>query len=480
MLVERTGNALRLVSASPVAAGMGLAAGLTLADARARVPGLVARPADPAADAALLGRLAGWCDRFTPLVATRGADGLVLDITGCAGLFGGEAALRREAAIRLKRFGFTTRAAIAGTPEAAGAIAQFGAPGIVPPGEDERAVATLPVAALEADADAARALRRAGLRTIGDLAQRPSANLTARFGKALTIRLRRLCGRENARFTPLRPPPQCRAVRRFAEPLMEAAALGGVIGDLLGEAVAELGRREEGGRAFEACFFRTDGEVRRITVETGRPSREAAAILKLFEARMAALADPIDPGFGFDSAQLSVLRAEKLAAQQTDFERRGADEAAVAALIDRLTARFGRDRVQRFAPRDTHDPEREARVVAAAETGPQEGWIRPQPGEPPLRPLQLFTPPHPIEVPAAPVPDGPPRRFRWRRIMHDVVAVEGPERIAPAWWRSGGETLTRDYYRVEDEAGRRFWIYRRGLYGRETDRPEWYLHGLFA
>lgn len=469
---------MRVTATSRIAAAAGLTPGLTLADARARAPALVAAEADAAADARLLTRLAVWCERFTPLVGLEGRAGLVLDITGAAHLFGGEASLRDAALAGLARRGFSACGSIAGTPEAAMALARFSDMAIAPEGDDAAAVAHLPVAALDMDEDIARALRRAGLKTIGDVARRPTANLAARFGRAMTTRLARICGTENARFTPLRPPPSCRAERRFAEPMTDAGALGAVILDLLAEALGELERRGEGGRAFEVRFFRTDGEVRRIAVETGRPSRDAGAIMKLFEERLAGLADPLDPGFGFDGARLGVARTEPMAAQQTAFDRNDADEMALTALIDRLSVRFGRDRVQRFVPRDTHEPERAARAIPAADGARAAAWPEPERGEPPQRPLLMFHPPHPIDVPAAGVPEGPPLRFRWRRRMHDVVASEGPERIAPAWWR-GGETQTRDYYRVEDAAGRRFWIYRRGLY-RETGRPEWYLHGLFA
>lgn len=479
VLVAHTGNTVRISAASRIAIARGLTPGLTLADARARVPDLIAVAADPEADGRLLARLAAWCDRFTPLAALDGTAGLMLDVTGAAHLFGGEAALRAAVLEGLARAGFGACATIAGTPEAAAALARFGQTAIVAPGGDADAVAPLPVAALEAGADTIRALRRAGLATIGALARRPSANLTARFGRALTTRLRRMCGRENARFTPLRPLAPCRADRRFAEPLREAGALEAILGELLEETAAELERRGEGGLAFEARFFRADGEVRHIAVETGRASREAAAIRRLFAERMAALADPIDPGFGFDAMRLSVLQTAPLGVAQADLETETSGGEALAALVARLTARFGHDRVQRFAPEDTHMPERAARRVSALRPGGGAPWPAPVPGEPPLRPLQMFDPPHPIEVPAAPFPDGPPGRFRWRRAMHDVAAAEGPERIAPEWWR-GGETMTRDYYRVEDSEGRRFWIYRRGLFGRETNEPAWYLHGLFA
>ena len=111
-------------------------------------------------------------------------------------------------------------------------------------------------------------------------------------------------------------------------------------------------------------------------------------------------------------------------------------------------------------------------------------WSPQEQGEAPLRPLRLLDPPERVEA-LAEIPDGPPVRFRWRRVLHAVRKAEGPERIAPEWWRvrddgSHAAALTRDYFRIEDEAGRRFWLYREGLFGRETAAPRWYLHGLFA
>ncbi len=478
VLTEKIGNAVCLSAVSRIASGLGLHPGLTLADARARIPQLVVVAAEPDADARLQKRLAAWADRFTPVVALDGADGLVLDVTGCAGLFGGEAKLRKAALLGLKRLGFTAKASLAGTPDAAAALARYSRTAIVVEGGDAAATMGLPIVALGVEPDIVRALRRAGLKTIGDLATRPAAGLTARFGKALVRQVARVCGHEVRRPTPLRALPLCRAVRRFAEPMVDAGALEDILKELLGETIAELTRRGEGGCIFDAGFFRTDGEVRRLVVETGQPSRDAPLVSKLFAERMDMLADPIDPGFGFDAISLSVLVTARLGAVQTDIEKNDGDS-GLAALVDRLIARLGHERVQRFAPEATHMPERAARRVTALKTG-DALWPSPMPDEPPLRPPQLFDPPHPIDVPAAPVPDGPPPRFRWRRVTYDVAVAEGPERISPEWWRSGEETLTRDYYRVEDHAGRRFWIYRRGLYERETNEPRWYLHGVFA
>jgi protein ImuB len=462
------------------AAALGFAPGQTLADARARLPGLDAAPADEAADARFLRRLAAAAERFTPAVALDAPDGLALDITGAAHLFGGEAALHAAAVAGMARRGAAARAAVAGTPDAARALARHGQGVVVPPGGDEAAVRPLPVCALGLAPEAAAALARAGLATLGDLADRPAALFAARFGPDLPRRLARALGREDARIAPLRPPPDLFAERRFAVPATQAAALQAALAALAGELGRQLEERGQGGRRFEAGFFRADGAARRLAVECGAPSRDPAAILRLFRERLETLADPLDPGFGFEAVRLAVPAVEPLDARQLGLDGRDRAAADAAALVDRLAARFGRARILRFEARGTHDPGRAARAVPAVEAPAAAGaaWPAPEPGEPPARPLHLFDPPQPIEV-VAEVPDGPPSRFRWRRVRHEVVLAEGPERIAPEWWRWAAEPATRDYYRIEDAEGRRFWVFRRGLYG-DDDRPRWFLHGLFA
>jgi len=481
VLIEKDRGALRLTDCDTLAVGLGLTRGLTLADARARIPDLIVVEADPAADQRLLERLAALCDRFTPLVALDPPHGLVLDITGCAHLFGGEVALRRHVGQSLYRLGLTVRASIAGTPEAARAFSRFGECAIAKPGEDTRWALQLPVSALEAASEIGMALSRAGLKTLGDLAGRPSHTLAARFGEPLVTRLRRILGHEDVRIRPLRPPPDCVVERHLPDPLQDAGGLEEIVIHLLGEAGRLLETRGEGGRAFEISFFRSDGAVRRLLLETGRPSRDVAAILRLYRERIDSLADPIDPGFGFDAVRLAVPVCEPLETAQTSLDGRAVDDAAVADLVDRLVTRFGRDRVLRFVAQDSHQPEREAAVLPAGAGGREAAfaWPAAEPDEPPARPLQLFDPPQPVET-LAEVPDGPPLRFRWRRVLHEIARAEGPERIAPDWWRDGPGEHTRDYYRVEDAQGRRFWLFRAGLYGRETTAPRWYLHGLFA
>ena len=477
---------MRLAAIDQKAIALGLTTGLTLADARARVPKIVVFDADPAADAALLEAIADDCDRWTPLVALDPPQGLTLDVTGCAHLFGGEAIFRKRILGRMARAGLVARATIAGTPDAARSLARFGRMAIVPPDAEAEAVAPLSIAALLIPHEITTALRRAGLKTIGHLLERPSLPLAARFGDALLTQLRRVSGREDARIVPRRPLPDCVVERRFAEPIGRMEDVEATLAGLIVEAMLMLEARGEGGRAFEAGFFRADGAVRRIVVELGRASLDAASVLRLYRERLDALADPIDPGFGFDLIRLSVMASNPLNAAQGNLDASTSEAYEVCDLVDRLVARFGKARVLRFEARDTHDPSRAVRPLPAigAALGAID-WRVPEEGEPPLRPLQLFEPPQPIET-LAEVPDGPPLRFRWRRVLHAIARAEGPERIAVEWWSPSAEgsgeqpPLTRDYYRIEDEEGRRFWVFRAGLYGRETESPRWFMHGVFA
>jgi len=477
VLVEKVRGALRLAALSPAACALGLTRGMTLADAQARTPALCTVVHRPDADAALLRQVLEDFGRFTPMAATDGEDALILDITGCTHLFGGEAGLVRAVEGRAGRIGLSVRTALAGTPQAARALARFGPGGVVVPGQDRAAVRALPIAALELDEKEHQALTRAGLRTLGDLDDRPTAPLAARFGAELPVRLMRILGQEDVRITPVRPPAACIVDRILFEPITETPDVEAVIGDLLTEAMAWLDQRRLGGRAFEVGFFRVDGAARRITVRTGRASRDAPAVMRLFRERLAALSNPLDPGFGFDQLRLSVPVTQTLAPTQAGFEADAPGTEALDGLIDRLTARLGPKAVGRFEPVESYLPERATRLVWAGRRESGAAWPERDPGSPPLRPFQMFDPPQPIETVSL-APDGPPARFRWRRVTHQVARAEGPERIAGEWWRRPGHR-TRDYYRVEDHQGRRFWLFRAGLYG-ETVEPTWYIHGLFA
>jgi protein ImuB len=323
------------------------------------------------------------------------------------------------------------------------------------------------------------ALRRAGLKSIGDIARQHRPALAARFGEAMTALLARMIGEIDIHITPRRPPAAVIVEQRFAAPLTHSDAALAVIEALAVRAGLVLTERAQGGRRFEVALFRSDGHVARLGVETATAVRDPKLLIRLLRERIGGLADPLDPGFGYDLIRLAVPVVAPLAAQQLRLEGGTLADSEIGALVDRLSTRLGRSRVRRMVPGDSHIPEQAAFDLPFGDaTGA--AWDEIAAGEPPARPIHLFDPPQIIDV-IAEVPDGPPRRFRWRRQLHEVTRHEGPERIAAEWWRrADGAGLTRDYYRVEDSGGQRFWVFRHGLYGTEKPNPGWYLHGVFA
>jgi protein ImuB len=560
VVVQQVKNALQLAAMNDAAARLGLRVGMALADAKAMYPTLTVVDADPGADRGLLEAIADWCDRYTPLIGLDPPDGLTLDITGCAHLFGGEAAFCGDIVQRLGRQGFAARAAIADTVGCAWAVARHGdfshplplAGGsnhaIVPPGGARDALLPLRLAALRIAPDIAAALGQAGLKCIADVVDRPRAPLAARFGEEFIRRIDQAVGREDEPITPRLPVPPYVAERRFADPILLEADVLRTTELLAHELARMLERRGEGARRLQVALFRTDGKVHRTEVGTGTPLRDPARIRALFTERLAAVGEVCDPGFGFDVVRLVALATERCDPVQTGLA--APDHAAeLAHLVDRLGARFGLRRVMRAVPQDSHIPEFAVAAVAAQAVREKDGhifsrwedrrheWgghgvslprpagervgrgghddsvshrrnplIPPSPlwGEGvkgraslkpiftaapseiqadalcPSRPIRLFGRAEPIEA-IAEVPDGPPVRFRWRHVLHQVAHAEGPERIAMEWWRDHkGRALTRDYFRVESREGVRVWVYREGLYGRELMEPRWFLHGLFA
>lgn len=482
--------------------------GLKLADLRARAPGIVAVEADPTADARLLADIAEWCDRYTPLVAedadrpggARSAGvweaGLLLDMTGALHLFGGEEAFFAEIRRRLGAQNLHVLLGLASHPGLARAVAQTSG-GIVAPGDERQAARALPVEALrrayvtgdcasrdrhaDALAEAVAGLRRAGLKTLAAVLDQPRVSLAARFGKPLVDALDRLTASAAEPISPRRPVADLIAERLFAEPVTAEETIADTLAALADDLAARLAETGAGADRFEARFYRVDGHVRAVAVRS-QPTRDAALVVRLLRHRLAALATPLDAGFGFDMIRLEAHGRARLDPEALSLDGHAEAGRDLGRLIDRLAARFGADAVTRPVFFDSHVPERAAawlpaQDVKAAMAPATFRPVRPD-GEPPIRPLRLFPRPDRVEV-LAEIPDGPPVRFRWRRVLHDVVRAEGPERIAAEWW-SEEAGPTRDYFRVEDSAGRRFWLFRLGLYGRETATPVWYMHGLFA
>lgn len=470
--------------------------GLSLPDARARFPALIVVDAEPADEAWLLERLCDWCSRYTPLAALDGRDGLMLDISGAAHLFGGEAALIEDCRARLSAQGITVAIGAAGNPRAAWALARFSRVKAAPEPMSDKVFAKLfhdlPLAALGVDEKTVVDMARAGLRRIGDIALRPRSPITARFGSLPIARLDALKGLDRHSIAPRFPPPDFCAERRFASPIQTIEAIEASVRKLADDLVVLLERQAKGARRIELALYRVDGAVRRIRIGASRPLNEARAIVRLIAERLASPhEDAIDAGYGVDLMRLACLAAEPLAPSEAELERAHEAERALVLteLLDRLSARLGPRAVTRRELADEHLPE-QAEASAPATLGQARMRAeRLQPGSlalgdenvpdgAPTRPLRLFARPEPIEA-MAEVPDGLPLRFRWRRVLHDVAAIEGPERIAAPWWRNR-DMPTRDYFRAEDSEGRRFWLYREGLWGRETAQPKWFVHGLFG
>ncbi len=495
VLVTETAHGPRIDAANRAALEAGAAPGMLLADARTLYPQLKVVPADPAGDLAFLERLALWARRWGPWSAMDAPDGLLVDVTAVAHLFGGEERLLADVQSRLASRGIAARAAIAPTAGAAWALAHFGPPSaIIAPGEDivER-LAGLPVASLRLDADVLLVLRRLGLKRIADMAgiesgeggrdavQRRFRNRRSPAANPL-VRLDQLAGRVPEPLLPVVSVEAPLVQRRLLEPIRHRPLLDRVLEDLAADMVRELEARGSGARRLELGLWRVDGEVVQRRLELAAATRDGAHICRLFAARL----DDVEAGFGIEMARLVATWAEPLALGQGELaaDLDAAAEAhgtSLAACIDRLAVRLGPRAIRRPVARGSHVPER------------AQGWAEPLAAEPPsqhvldfhARPLKLLDMPERISVLYA-TPDGQPRRFRWRGQVREVVRVEGPERIAPEWWREKGGARLRDYYRVEDGEGRRYWIFRAGIAGdgRGTDRhgglPDWFLQGLFA
>ena len=467
---------------------------MPLATARALAPTISIHPADPEADLAMLDRLCAACERYTPWAALdphgggrgKGA-GLWLDITGCDHLFGGEEALLNDIAARFTRAGFRTRTAIAATPAAAWALARFGRTDRMRTlvGNERALLKPFPTAALRLDADLLEGLDRMGLRHIEDLVHLPRAPLARRFGRIVLDRLDQLFGDIEEPLSP-RQAPSVHVVRRvFAEPIGRIEDIEHTLAALLPALAAGLESHGKGVRRLDLVLHRVDDSHATIEVGTSRPVRDPTHLARLFREKLA----EVDPGFGIEVVVLGARVTEPLshsqAALDAEAQTARADPAETARLVDRLANRLGPANVTRLAAEQSHLPERACRerpMMAgkqAKQTSRPTAWNE-APRRPP-RPVRLLGQPMPIKV-VAQVPDGPPAQFSWRRRSHRVVSAEGPERIAPEWWMTEGRPLTRevrDYYRIEDEEGRRYWVFREGLYLPEK-APGWYLHGFFA
>jgi protein ImuB len=482
-LVGNQERGLVLTAVNAASVSQGLLPGLGLADARAICPHLLTLPAAPQKDRQTLLGLARWTScRYSPTLNADDDDGLWIDITGVPHLFGGERALLADMAGRFARAGFTARLALAETLGGAHALARYASASlIVPEGEIRPALAPLPVEALRLEPEITGLLRRLGLKRIGQLYDLPRASLERRFhaketAEAVLLRLDQALGRRQEARSPLLPSPDFAARLPFPEPLITHDGILTGLEHLAAELCRKLARAGRGCRRLALWVARADGSSTVIEAGLSAPSREPGHLLRLVEDKI----ETLDMGFGVDLMALTALVTEPLSPAQTALTEPDG-KAAPEALIDRLVNRLGGRAVRRLVPKASHIPEL-AQNLRSAFAGPSL-WPESDLSKP-QRPPLLFTRPEPVSV-IAEIPEGPPARFTWRHVSRRVTKAEGPERIAPEWWRTPSpgqeQARPRDYYRIEDEDGHRYWVFRDGLYrGGELGAPAWYLHGLFA
>ncbi|WP_423142690.1 DUF6504 family protein [Parablastomonas sp. CN1-191] len=478
-LIAETAHGPRIAAANTAAMAAGALAGMMLADARAVCPDIATAPSDPAGDLAFLEGLAVWAQRWGPWSALDPPDGVVIDVTGAAHLFGGERALLADARRRLAARGIAARAAIAPTAGAAWALAHHGPDDAIlaQDADAEQMLSGLPAAALRLDDDVLLVLRRLGLKRLGDLGGVHREALARRFRNRRSaaanplVRLDQLLGRVPEPLLPVVEFEAPLVQRRLMEPIRHRELLDQVVSDLAADLARALEGAALGARRVEMGLWKVDGEVVVRRLELAAATRDAGHVAGLMAAKL----DDVDAGFGIELARLRAAWTEPLALAQRDFEAAAEDHGtSLAACVDRLSIRLGEGAVRRPVTHPSHVPERAQRwqpPLAPTPAAQAEFAFH-------ARPLKLLDRPEAIAV-IYETPDGLPHRFRWRGALHEIVRAEGPERIAPEWWREPSNIRLRDYYRIEDKAGRRYWIYRHGVVddGR-GGLPEWYLQGL--
>lgn len=494
---------MRIVAIDSEAARQGLTLGQTVSDGRAQIPSLNVREIDHSMLVSAFTDFADWHSYASPMVSVLGDAApygdLVLDITGVSHLFGGEAQMLEKITSRLTALGFAVTGAIAPTIGAAWAISHFGRQGVLA-GRAEDALADLPVAALRLEDAQVSSLIQVGLKKIGQLLSRERKGLNARFGASLLLRLDQALGRIEERMTPRLPLAERFVEHRFADPigLMDDVLM--CAQDLAVSLSVKLEAEGLGAKSFHLFLYRVDHKVMSFSVNAGRATRDAGHISRLFANRAERLGGEYDAGFGIDMIRLAASSVSEV--DPTQIGAFDADDGAKSLdkLYDRIASRLGQLAVLRPKLVNTHLPERavELEPVLAA-TGDDPIALLPVMAP---RPLRLLPQPEPISVSLAEVPDGPPPNMVWRRVSYRFVKTSGPERIGAEWWRlearlklnghamgpasaeannrsvyREGE-LARDYYVAEDDGGRRFWIFRDGLFG--VSNPKWFLHGFFA
>jgi protein ImuB len=468
VLASPVKNRVVITAASALAEQQGAFTGMAVADARAAVPELVVIDDTPNRAAALLRLLGLGCIRYSPVVAVDLPDGLLLDISGCAHLWGGERGYLKEIVLKLRAAGFDARAAIADTPGAAWAVSRFARVSpIVALGGQAQVLSGLPPAALRLEPEVLELLQKLGFRSIELMLTMPAPTLRRRFGKELLLRIDMALGRLDEVLVPLVPPVPYVERLPCMEPIRTAVGIGIAIEKLLLALCLRLEAEGKGLRKAVLKCHRIDGRKVQVGITTTKGSHSVSHLMRLFGLQI----DKIEPALGIELFVLEAPRVEDMETVQEQLWAvdRGLADTALAELLDRVAGRVGAEAIRRYLPAEHYWPERSVKVAASLTEEPLAAW----PVQ--MRPMRLLAVPEPIEVMAL-VPDNPPKTFTYKDKRHAIVKADGPERIGREWWQDSGEH--RDYYAVEDNDGQRYWVFRSGHY--DGGDARWYLHGFFA
>ena len=459
-------NATRLAHINVDARKAGLAPGLSVPDARAICPELLTEPSDPLREGDLLRALWRWADQFSPRIALDAPNGLLLDITGCAHLFGDEAEMAQYVTARLADIHITSQIGIADTKRAARALARFGAPPITiaEPGKTSAALALLPIDALDLEKTIVHDLAQAGLKTIGQLYEVKSSELARRFGLGLIKAIGSATGVMPDPITPMAADSVYAARMSLPDPIGYRDDLENVLTRLSKSVCDRLAADQKGARRFNMTVRCVDTGDHVLSVGFARPCFEPGPLLQQFAKPL----DDLKIEFGADWFRLHADHIESVRFKQTKF---GTDERAKESfdrLVTTLGNRLGFDHVRRFTAHDSHLPEREFMQTEAVSRAQAERWEH----RPRKRPIRLFPEPEYLRPLA---PGRPPGRFEWRRKTYETAKASGPERLTPEWWREEKGRL-RDYWRVETQEGPRLWL----VTYPGAAASEWFIAGKFS
>ena len=446
----------------------GISPGMVVADVRAILPSVEVFSADTVAEEKLLNDLAEWCIRYCPVVATDSPDGLILDISGCPHLWGGELSYIQSITNRLRKGGYEVRAAIADTVGAAWAVARYGRnETIIESGKQAEALSSLPPAALRLDDIILQRMDKLGFRQIGQFVSIPRLNLRRRFGDALLMRLDQVLGILPEPLQPVQPAPVYLERLPCLEPIRTVTGIEIAIKRLL-EALCERFIQEgKGMRTGILKGYRIDGELEQISIGTNRASRNAIHLFKLFELKI----QEIEPALGIELFTLEATLVEDVTEnQEALWSTANRDRTAISELLDNIAGKVGIQTIRRYLPQEHYWPERSIKKVSSLDEQPETEWPTDR-----FRPIHLLPKPEPVDVMVV-LPDYPPMHFRYKGEIIRIARADGPERIEQEWWLQNGPP--RDYYRVEDDRGARYWLFRLGLYG--SQKPQWFLHGYFV